>query len=147
MKTKTTAGMEGWRWFGNAAHLCVGHHCRFHLATLVGGGFLVSTAGQHWPDRDAREIHASIFDPGWFADNKHLKGGFFDEAYMRRFGFGEIGGSGRKYETMVFKAGKPCSIKGCGCGLPMISGHMAMCGKLDRHPATIPAAPSSSSSS
>ena len=40
---------------------------------------------------------------------------------MKRFGFEEIG-CGRKYETMVFVAGVPCSAKGCGCGLPAISG-------------------------
>jgi hypothetical protein len=55
----------------------------------------------------------------------------------------------RLYETMVFKAGKPCQEEGCGCGLPSIDGteidmegyktaaeaqkgHMAMCRKYDR---------------
>lgn len=55
-------------------------------------------------------------------------------------------GYGRLYETMVFRAGKPCDAEGCHCGLPEISGreldiagyntgreardgHMAMIGK------------------
>lgn len=31
-------------------------------------------------------------------------------------------GFGRKFETMVFKAGEKCSVKDCGCGLPQIEG-------------------------
>ena len=31
-------------------------------------------------------------------------------------------GAGRKYETMVFKAGAPCTVDGCGCGVPNHNG-------------------------
>ena len=37
---------------------------------------------------------------------------------MRRVGYEEIGYK-RTFETMVFRAGEPCS---CGCGLPTIVG-------------------------
>lgn len=32
-------------------------------------------------------------------------------------------GVGRLYETVVFRAGKPCSAKGCACGMPEIDGN------------------------
>lgn len=32
-------------------------------------------------------------------------------------------GSDAYFETYVFKAGKPCEIEGCGCGLPAIDLH------------------------
>src|SRR6266850_5484134 len=94
------------KWYGHAAHLIVGHDCRFHLATVV-GKYLISTVGEYWPGRDSREIHAKVHDPKWAAENIVLKGDYFDFAYMKRFGFQEIG-LNRKYETMVFKTGKPC---------------------------------------
>lgn len=60
-------------------------------------------------------------------------------------------GYGRLFETMVFRAGKPCALAECGCGLPEISGseidfgaynkagdaargHMKMCRKYARKP-------------
>lgn len=132
-----------WKWFGHAAHLIVGHSCRFHLATLV-EPWLVSTVGEYWPERTTREIHAKIHDSAWLVMHEHLMGDYFDEAYMERFGYEEIG-AGRKYETMVFRtAGDVC---GCGCGLPQptdygavdidgyndaiaaTQGHMALCEK------------------
>lgn len=60
---------------------------------------------------------------------------------------GEDIGCDRKYETMVFLAGAPCSSANCGCGLPSLKdaaeldsagymtagdatvGHMEMCSK------------------
>ena len=114
-----------WKWFGHAGHLCVGHLCRFHLCTLV-GKYLVSTVGEYWPERPAREIHAQCHDPKWLAKNSILRGDDFNAAYMKRFGFEEIG-CDRKYETMVFEAGKPCVAKDCGCGLPAISGSELDC--------------------
>ena len=33
-----------WTWYGHAGHLCVGHHCRFHLCTKI-GEYLISTVG------------------------------------------------------------------------------------------------------
>lgn len=111
---------ETWTWFGNAGHLIIGHQCRFHLATLA-GTYLVSTVGEYWPDRAVREILAEIHDRAWISENRQRKGDDFDDAYMKRFGFEEIG-CDRRYETMVFKAGPRCSRPECGCGLPQING-------------------------
>lgn len=115
---------QEWKWFGAAAHLCVGHWCRFHLATQV-GNYLVSTVGEYWPERPVRESHALVHDKLWLSKHQHLRGDKFDAAYMERFGFETIG-SERKYETMVFQAGTPCSRPECHCGLPELSG-----GELD----------------
>ena len=138
---------KDWKWFGLAGHFIMGHACRFHLTTKV-GGHLVSTIGQLWPERPVREIHAKVYDLAWFMKNRHLQGDEFDSAYMRRFGFETIG-CNRKFETMVFKAGKPCSNKYCDCGQPDVNGseldfsayktiaeatagHLAMCEKYAR---------------
>jgi hypothetical protein len=101
--------MSNWKWFGHAGHFICADKCRFHLTTKV-GKYLVSTVGEYWPERVVREIHAEVHDKKWFAENRNLKGDYFDHAYMKKFGFEEIG-CDRKYETMVFKAGKPCSSK------------------------------------
>lgn len=134
-----------WKWFGHAGHLIVGYACRFHLCTLI-GEHLVSTVGEYWPERVVREIHAKVHDSEWLAKNGSRRGDDFDHAYMKRFGFKEIG-CGRKYETMVFKVSENiCDSKECGCGLPEIvpseldadgyndaksatQGHYAMCEK------------------
>lgn len=108
------------RWFGNAGHFICARWCQFHLTTQV-GKYLVSTVGEYWPERSTREIMARTSDPIWIAANEQRKGDDFDSAYMRRFGFEDIG-CDRKYETMVFKAGAPCTAKGCSCGLPTIDG-------------------------
>jgi hypothetical protein len=108
------------RWFGRAAHLIVGDKCQFHMATQV-GDYLVSTVGEYWPERPVREIHAKVHDPDWLRKNAHMMGDNFDYAYMKRFGFEEVG-CDRKYETMVFKAGEPCTREDCGCGIPAIDG-------------------------
>jgi hypothetical protein len=108
------------KWFGHAAHFICGPWCRFHLATQV-GDYLISTVGEYWPEREVREIHAEHYDADWWRENRHLKGGHYDAAYMKRFGFMEIGYQ-RTYETMVFRAGLPCTIESCACGLPGISG-------------------------
>ncbi len=109
-----------WVWFGNAGHLIVSKYCRFHLTTLV-GKYLVSTVGQFWPERAVREIHAKVCDPKWFSENVHRLGDDFNFEYMKKFGYENIGYN-RKFETMVFKAGKVCSDKSCNCGLPEIDG-------------------------
>lgn len=109
-----------WEWFGAPGHFICSEDCRFHLCTKV-GCYLVSTVGEMWPDRTVRKIHASVYDAKWLAANVHLKGDYFDAAYMKRFGF-ETVGYDRLYETMVFTAGKPCQSRQCGCGLPEISG-------------------------
>lgn len=111
---------NNWKWFGNAGHFICGSHCRFHLCTQV-GNYIVSTVGQLWPERGSREIHARVSDPKWLLENRHLEGDEFDYAYMKRFGYEDIGCE-RKFETMVFKAGKPCEAKECRCSLPEIDG-------------------------
>lgn len=135
-----------WKWFGHNGHLIVGQWCRFHLCTQV-GPWMVSTVGEYWPERSTREIHASVYDPAWLAKNKSRRGDDFDYAYMKHFGYEEIG-CGRKYETMVFRAGAPCNADECGrCGMPIPAdfaelnyapyndagsatrGHMEMCEK------------------
>lgn len=113
--------MNDWKWFGNAGHFICSRNCQFHLCTQV-KCYLVSTVGQLWLDRSSREIHASVYDPKWLSQNIHLKGDNFDDEYMKKFGYEEIG-YGRLFETMVFKAGKPCSDEKCACGLPEIEGY------------------------
>lgn len=108
------------QWYGKAAHFIGGNHCRFHMATKV-GGYIVSTIGELWWERSSREIHAQISDPKWSADNRQRKGDDFDAAYFKRFGYETIG-CDRKYETMVFVAGPPCKSEECNCGVPRISG-------------------------
>ena len=108
---------EKWVWMPHAGHFICGNDCRFHLTTYV-GGYLVSTVGEYWPDRQVREIHAGIHNRTWFDENKHRKGDDFDTAYMKEFGFIEIG-LDRKYETMVFKAKK--SADGC-CPFRILDG-------------------------
>lgn len=83
------------KWFGHAAHFCAASMCRFHLATLLDNGFVVSTVG------DYRPPHIPALD-----GDAPIEGG-------QEIGFG------RKYETMVFVSQGECK---CGCGLPTISG-------------------------
>lgn len=69
-----------------------------------------------------------------------------EAAWLKANWPGEDIGYERKYETMVFEAGKSCSLKNCDCKLPTISGseidfvpsstrgeaqksHMSMCRK------------------
>lgn len=112
MSTEPTGNAE--KWFGSPGHFICSFDCRFHMCTLV-GDYLVSTVGQLFPDSTVREILAK-------SRGVELKGiGDARKAdYMAKIGFDEIG-YGRKYETMVFKAGKPCDAKGCGCGLPALA--------------------------
>jgi hypothetical protein len=135
---------DKWVWMPHAGHLCVGHDCRFHLATWV-GKYIVSTVGEYWPDRIVREIHAKIHDPKWFQENVHLKGDYFDSAYFNKFGWEEIG-CGRKYETMVFKAkkskekccqyvqvsGEDVDFDGYNCPKKAREGHLRLCKKWSK---------------
>jgi hypothetical protein len=107
-------------WFGNAGHFICGHLCRFHLTTIVNDLWLVSTVGEMWPERSSREIRAKVEDPAWLAKNMAKRGDDFDFAYMKKFGYDTIG-CDRTYETMVFRAGKRCERKECGCGLPELA--------------------------
>jgi hypothetical protein len=93
---------DKWIWMPHPGHFICSYQCRFHLNTCV-GKYIVSTVGELWPERAVREIHAKIHDPKWFAENNHLLGDYFDRAYMKKFGYEDIGCS-RKYETMVFEA-------------------------------------------
>ena len=45
-----------------------------------------------------------------------------EQNWLLKNPMGEDIGYGRKFETMVFLAGKPCSESKCNCGLPEISG-------------------------
>jgi hypothetical protein len=104
-----------WKWFGHAGHFICARWCRFHLCTLV-GDYLVSSVGEYVPDETVREIHCQVH-----GITLEGRGDARLADYMKKVGFQEIG-SGRKYETMVFKAGKPCMAKDCDCGLPEIDG-------------------------
>lgn len=138
---------SNWEWYGEAGHFICGRDCRFHLCTKI-GNYVISTVGKYWPSRSSREIHASVHDPKWLAENKSLLGAYFDAAYMKRFGFEQIGFD-RTYETMVFRASGKCEAKECNCGLPTIDpteldflgyndaksareGHMKLCRKWSR---------------
>lgn len=111
---------DKWIFMPHAGHLIVSSHCQFHLNTYV-GNFIVSTVGEWWPERPVREIHAQVHDPKWLVENQHLKGDYFDVAYMKRFGFEEIGAD-RLYETMVFKAQKEANPEYQCCPYTQISG-------------------------
>lgn len=109
-----------WRWFGHPGHLCVSSHCRFHLCTKV-GHYLVSTVGEYVPDSAVREILAKSRGIALAGQGDER-----EADWMRKVGFEDLGFN-RKYETMVFRAGKPCALKSCGCGLPAIDGQEIDC--------------------
>lgn len=129
---------DKWIWMPHPAHFICSKDCRFFLATRV-GKYIVSTVGEYWPDRQVREIHASIYNPDWHSKNKNLKGDDYDYAYMKMFGFADIGFN-RKFETMV---GHAVKSKNKCCPYTMIDydldfkeyetaeeaykGHMKMC--------------------
>lgn len=138
-----TTRIRDWKWFGNAGHFICSRNCQFHLCTQV-GKYLVSTVGEFLPEEGVREILAK--------SRKLDLQGKGDERladWMKKNGFEDIG-CDRKFETMVFLAGKPCDRKGCGCGMPLpdnwseldfsgyntvgeaTNGHMEMCRKYSR---------------
>ena len=101
--------IEKWKWHGRAAHCCIGQWCRFHLATTV-GKYLISTIGEY--------VH-----PG------HSNGSEQAEAeWIRNNWPGEDVGCDRKYETMVFLAGKRCRFPECGCGIPALKNGIELAG-------------------
>lgn len=134
---------DEWEWFGNAGHFICGFWCRFHLCTKI-GDFLVSTVGEYVPMEGVREIQAEI-------RGLQLEGKRGSEArlwsYLKENGYEEIG-CDRLYETMVFRAGEPCTRENCNCGLPELSsaeelvaqgyndrgaaarGHIAICARV-----------------
>lgn len=117
-------------WYGQAAHLCVGPWCRFHLATIVGAHgqrFLVSTVGEYYRKTGISERDEKLETVGYRHPNND--------------GF---------YETMVFPVGdKRCSLADCICGQPetlsfselaaeryalrgeATQGHMRLCAEWD----------------
>jgi hypothetical protein len=109
---------KDWKWYGHPGHFICARWCRFHLCTEI-GPYVVSTVGEYWPGREVREIHADVVDPGWLMVNRSLKGDAFDSAYMKRFGFEEIGHD-RTFETMVFRTARRCDSPECGCNMPII---------------------------
>lgn len=44
---------NGWRWLGYPGHFILGYRCHFHMATVIGGKYLVSTVGQ-LPDESGK---------------------------------------------------------------------------------------------
>ena len=104
-----------WQWFGEAGHFICGRDCRFHLCTLV-GDILVSTVGKYLPDSQVREVLAKSRGIRLEGEGDHR-----EDDFLRKQGYEEIGHN-RKFETMAFKAGDRCDVKGCNCGLPQIDG-------------------------
>ena len=100
-----------WVWMPHAGHFICANKCEFHLNTYI-GKYIVSTVGELWPERGVREIHARICDPEWLKNNCSFRGDDFDYAYMKRFGYEDIG-CDRKYETIVFKAKKAKEKNSC----------------------------------
>ena len=115
---------DRWVWMPHHGHFICGHWCRYKLNTYV-GGYIVSTVGELWLERPSRECHAKVYDPAWLLANQHRKGDDFDNEYMKKFGYEDIG-CGRKYETMVFKA-KKAKEKGSCCPYRMVSGAEVDC--------------------
>lgn len=135
----------------HVAHLCVGHWCRFHLATYV-NGHIVSTVGEYLPDRDCRRHMLEWEFKSPFSRKKReeaekvlsQEGDAFDRYYLHFFGYEEIG-CNRKYETMVFAAEKrdeECcpydalvefcvDSMGYNCPGEATRGHYAICDKFD----------------
>lgn len=81
-----------WKWFGYPGHFICSQWCLFRLCTQV-GDYLISTVGDYRPP---------------------LSG----EQSKPRTTIGA--GKDSFFETYVFKAGKPCTEKGCGCGMPSL---------------------------
>lgn len=113
---------DKWIWMPHAGHLIVGNYCRFHLSTYV-GKYIVSTVGEYLPDSQVREIMAET--EGIVLEGE---GDAREYDFLKKKGYVEIG-SGRLYETMVFKAKK--SDHKC-CPWEMESGsHVDMVGYND----------------
>lgn len=89
------------------------------------------------PDSSVREI---------LADSRGItlegRGDYRRASWMKQAGFEQIG-SGRTFETMVFKAGERCTAEGCNCGMP----ELADASELDADGYNDPALPNHSHSS
>lgn len=99
---------KSWVWNGMVGHFICGQWCRFHLATEV-GPWLISTVGLYVHPRHSGGREDSEYK--WLAKNP----------------FGEDIGLERKFETMVFRAGKKCDNGTCDCGIARIDGHEIDC--------------------
>lgn len=98
-----------WEWYGSPAHLIVADKCRFHMATKI-GEFIVSTVGECVPPESMMKndlLAKGIKPPIPFGDDG-------EALYLDTFGFREVG-SGRKYETMVFRVSV---VVDCECRMP-----------------------------
>lgn len=89
------------KWLGHPQHFIGADECHFLLATLLDNGFLISTIGEYVPH-----------------GKEYLKENFV-----------EIG-SGRLYETYVFKT--KGEFRECGC--PLILDHLEIDSKGYNHP-------------
>jgi hypothetical protein len=92
---------KDWKWFGFSGHFICGRWCRFHMCTQV-GEYLVSTVGAYV--HPSKSGGSERIEAEWLKDNWP----------------GEEVGAGRKYETMVFAAGSPCTEPDCNCGQPRL---------------------------
>lgn len=137
-----------WIWMPHAGHFILSDKCRFHLNTYLPSGYIVSTVGELWNERAVRDIHAEVVDPIWYGENRDFKGDIYDAAFMKKFGFQDIGYN-RKYETMVFKAkknhdpkwqccpyeaviGQDVDMDGYNTGVEAFKGHTEMCEKWEK---------------
>jgi hypothetical protein len=128
-----------WVYMPHAAHLIVGHCCRFHIATAV-GPWLVSTVGEYLPSETVQNI---------FAASRGIsltrRGDAREHEYLEKVGWEPIGYE-RTYETMVFRAvaatpdeasccpyrqanGNELEMRGYNDPGDAYRGHMEMCEK------------------
>ena len=56
--------MTDWVWCGYAGHFIGSQHCRFHLATWLPNGWLVSTVGDYYPQGERTTL--SIGPEDWY---------------------------------------------------------------------------------
>jgi hypothetical protein len=110
---KRTIPQKDWIWYGNAGHLICGQWCRFHLTTKV-GNYLVSTVGAY--------IH-----PQRSQGNEQT-----EAEWLKTNWPGEDIGFGRKYETMVFKAGDELDMCGYNTAGDAARGHLSLCVKWSK---------------
>lgn len=113
---------QDWVWMPHPGHYIRANDCKFILNTFL-NGYIVSTVGEYFPDQAVRrillqskknfpklciDINGKIVESPPIEEEERekllaLKGDYFDNMWIRLFGYEEIG-FGRKYETMVFKA-------------------------------------------
>lgn len=127
---------DKWVWMPHAGHFICSDKCQFHLNTRV-GKYIISTVGEYLSDSQVREILA-----GCREIELEGKGDAREYDWKKKAGWEELG-SGRTYETMVFKNKKskhkccPWEIKS-GAEIDMdgykdadsaYKGHLKLCNK------------------